>query len=210
MGKLKTILLLALCWCLPAQAKVDQQDPYLMVEQVAATVLGHYKEQKTSIDEDPALLRTLVETDLMPYVNHTYASYKVMGKALKKASLEQRQRFTAEFRQYMITTFAQTFTVYKDQLIEYEPSKPVDNKKIVNVGVTFIDGGRPPIEVKFKMRRNKKTGEWQAIDLIAEGASILAAKEAEFAGLIRQQGLDAVIAMLAEKNREALTQEPAA
>ncbi|WP_298440911.1 ABC transporter substrate-binding protein [uncultured Ferrimonas sp.] len=201
-GLLLTAVLLA-----PALATIDQTEPYAMVEQVATELLTDYTAQRSAIEQDPTILRQLVETELMPYVNHTYAAYKVMGKAVRKATPAQRQRFTEQFRQYMISTFAQTFTVYTDQRISYEPAKAVGKRGIVNVGMTFIDGNRPPVEVKFKMRLNKKSGKWQAIDLIAEGASILAAKESEFGGLIRQQGLDAVSDLLAEKNRIAMQPE---
>ncbi|QIZ77883.1 MlaC/ttg2D family ABC transporter substrate-binding protein [Ferrimonas lipolytica] len=196
--------LLSIGWVSTAQATVDQSNPYSMVEEVAAVLLSHYRSEQELLQREPQQLRPLVEEHLMPYVNHTYASYKVMGKAVRKASPEQRQRFTDEFRQYMIGIFANAFTIYTDQTISYEPKKPLGDRGIVNVGVTFDDGKRAPIEVKFKMRLNKKSGQWQAIDLIAEGASILAAKESEFDGLIRKQGLDEVINMLAEKNRQAV------
>ncbi|WP_028115747.1 MlaC/ttg2D family ABC transporter substrate-binding protein [Ferrimonas senticii] len=196
----------ALCgsWLAPAYAEVDQSNPYTMVEQVASELLGNYSERRAELDANPQLLRQLIETDLMPYVNVKYASYKVMGKAVRSATPEQRDNFTAEFREYMVTTFAQAFTVYTDQTIEFEPAQPLTDRNIVSVGVTFIEGTRPPIEVKLKLRLNKKSGDWQAIDLIAEGASILAAKETEFGGLIRQQGLDAVIQMLNDNNQKAL------
>ncbi len=183
---------------------IDQTDPYVMIEQVAHKLLTNYRDQQEAIAADPLVLRTLVETDLMPYVNSTYAAYKVMGTALRSATDEQKQAFTNAFREYMITTFAQAFSVYSDQSITYEPSRPVGDRSIISVKVIFVEGNRPPIEVQFKMRLNRNNGQWQAIDLAAEGASILAAKESEFSGLIRQRGLDAVIRMLEERNQEVL------
>ena len=51
-------------------------------------------------------------------------------------------------------------------------------------------------EIIFKMRLNKKTGSWKAYDMVAEGISLLSAKQSELTGLIREKGIDSVTATL--------------
>ena len=43
--------------------------------------------------------------------------------------------------------------------------------------------------MEFKLRRDKKTGEWKAFDLIAEGISLLDSKQSEWSTKIRQDGI---------------------
>ena len=66
----------------------------------------------------------------------------------------------------------------------------------------MLKPGAPDINVIFKLRQNSKTGEWKAFDMVAEGISLLSAKQTELGGLIRQQGIDAVSQMLEEHNRK--------
>jgi phospholipid transport system substrate-binding protein len=49
--------------------------------------------------------------------------------------------------------------------------------------------GRDNIDVAFKVRLNKKTKQWQAFDMVAEGISLLDSKQAELGSIIRQKGL---------------------
>ncbi|MBY6019088.1 MlaC/ttg2D family ABC transporter substrate-binding protein [Ferrimonas balearica] len=183
------------------------QDPYQVVQVVAQRSFDRFAADQALIAANLDHLKVIVEEEMMPYVDYKYAAYKVMGPTLKKTTPEQRERFTEEFRRYMIATFAQAFTEYRDQTVEFDPAKPFEGRNIVTVGMTVIDGNRPPISVQFKARRNKKTGEWKAFDLVAEGVSLLASKEQEIGGLIRRNGIDAVTDMLAEKNNAHLVDD---
>ena len=55
------------------------------------------------------------------------------------------------------------------------------------------------------MRKNNKTGEWRAFDMVAENISMLTAKQSELAPLIRDKGLKEVTAMLEKNNASAGT-----
>ena len=48
------------------------------------------------------------------------------------------------------------------------------------------------------MRQNQKTNTWKAYDMVAEGISLLSAKQSELSSLIRQHGIDYVSNMLEE------------
>ena len=80
-----------------------------------------------------------------------------------------------------------------------EPAYAIDGQKIVVVKTRVLDEGKPDIRIDFKLRKNSKTDEWSAYDMVAEGISVLDSKRAELQGLIRQQGLDSVTALLVEK-----------
>ena len=43
------------------------------------------------------------------------------------------------------------------------------------------------------MRKSKTTDEWKAYDMVAEGISLLSSKQSEFEGILRQDGIQAVI-----------------
>ena len=55
-------------------------------------------------------------------------------------------------------------------------------------------------DVSFKVRKNRKTNEWKAFDMVAEGVSLLDSKQAELSGIIRQKGLPYVTELLKKKS----------
>jgi phospholipid transport system substrate-binding protein len=65
----------------------------------------------------------------------------------------------------------------------------------------------PHIDYKFaafKLRKIKKTQHWKTYDLEAEGISLLSSKRSEFAAIIRQQGIEAVIDVMRTNNSKPL------
>ena len=48
---------------------------------------------------------------------------------------------------------------------------------------------RPNIKLEFKLRKENKSGEWKAFDMVAEGSSLLSSKQSEWNTKIRQEGI---------------------
>ncbi|USD37237.1 MULTISPECIES: phospholipid-binding protein MlaC [Ferrimonas] len=185
-----------------AQAK-DYTNPYEMMKQVADHAFTRLSQERSELDSDPAKVRQLIDEELLPYIDYKYAAYKVMGVHARKTTRDQRDKFTAEFKEYMLATFASAFDKYTDQTLEFAPEKPYGEAKIVAIDVKLIEKQREPVDLQFKARKNKK-GNWKVFDLVAEGISLLASQQAELGGLIRQQGIDSVTQQLAERNRQGI------
>ena len=54
--------------------------------------------------------------------------------------------------------------------------------------------------------KNSKTGEWRAFDMVAEGISMLSAKENELSPLIRERGINKVIDLINKHNQSGSTE----
>jgi phospholipid transport system substrate-binding protein len=188
-----------------AQAEVDQSDPYAMVEQVAQQTFDRFAREKAQIRQNPEILKDIVRQELLPYIDYRYSAYKVIGSYLKKTTKAQRDAFVQVFREYLVTSYAQVFTLYDEQKIEFGMRRETVGKKIVTVNTVVIEeSGRPPIKIDFKVRNNKKTNKWKAFDMVAEGVSLLDSKQAELSSIIRQQGIDEVTAMLKAKSEQKI------
>ena len=88
-------------------------------------------------------------------------------------------------------------TAYTDQQVQIEPAKDVGDKNLISIRVNLLQsGGKPPVKLDFKWRKNSKTGEWQAYDMVAEGVSMVVTKQNEWSGILRQQGIDALTAQI--------------
>ena len=69
----------------------------------------------------------------------------------------------------------------------------------MTVRAVVQDPKRPEIKIAFKVRKDSKTNEWKAYDMVAEGISMLNSKRSEFESILRQEGIDAVIALMRDK-----------
>ncbi len=174
-------------------ATVDATNPYTMIAIVSQATFDRLKAEQGRIQANPDYLRIVVKEELLPYINTRYAAYKVLGPQLKKTTKEQRNDFVDAFTDYLVASYAQVLTQYTNQDIKIEPPKAIPaNRTIVSVRVDIVDTKRPPIRLDFKLRKNKKTKEWQGFDMVAEGVSMISTKQSEWSGQLRTEGVDVV------------------
>lgn len=203
--KMLSVCSLLLTLVMGCQAAAYPADPYALVTEAANKTFGRLNKDQARIRAEPDYLREVIREELMPYVDNKFASFKVIGSNIKETTPEQRDRFTAAFTDYIIATYADALAKYDNQTIKVEPAKPLNGDKIVSVNVAVTTPGKPDISVVFKLRQNSKTGEWKAFDMVAENVSLLASKQSELGGMIRDKGIDAVSQMLEEHNKKPLT-----
>lgn len=174
-----------------------ETSPYVLMQQASDKLFADIKNNQAKIKKDPNYLRTIVRNDLLPYVQVNYAGSLVLGSHFKLTTPEQREKFFKAFSDFIEQAYAQVLTAYTDQNIQIEPAKEVGDKNLVSIRVNIMqNGGQAPIKLDFKWRKNSKTGEWQAYDMVAEGVSMVVTKQNEWSGILRQQGIDALTAQI--------------
>lgn len=174
-----------------------ETSPYVLMQQASDKLFADIKNNQAKIKKDPNYLRTIVRNDLLPYVQVNYAGSLVLGSHFKSTTPEQREKFFKAFSDFIEQAYAQVLTAYTDQNIQIEPAKEVGDKNLVSIRVNIMqNGGQAPIKLDFKWRKNSKTGEWQAYDMVAEGVSMVVTKQNEWSGILRQQGIDALTAQI--------------
>lgn len=184
-----------------------ESNPYVLMQQTADKLFSDIKSNQSTIKANPEYLRTIVRNDLMPHVHVKYAGQLVLGKSFSSASEAQRDKFYAAFGQFIEQSYAQVLTQYQDQKVEIENEKPIaDGTSIVKIRVNVLSSGNAaPIKLDFKWRKNSKTGEWQAFDMAAEGVSMVATKQNEWSGILRQQGIDALTSQVAQSAKQPIS-----
>ena len=174
-----------------------ETSPYVLMQQASDKLFADIKNNQAKIKKDPNYLRTIVRNDLLPYVQVNYAGSLVLGSHFKSTTPEQREKFFRAFSDFIEQAYAQVLTAYTDQNIQIEPAKEVGDKNLVSIRVNIVqNGGQAPIKLDFKWRKNSKTGEWQAYDMVAEGVSMVVTKQNEWSGILRQQGIEALTAQI--------------
>lgn len=173
-----------------APTNIDSKgSPYALVQSLGEQVFASVASAKGEDAKIEALMQVIVERQLMPYIDVKFASYKILGTQLKKSKKEERSLFVEAMKQNLIETYSSALSQYDNQRIVYEPARDVGNKKTVTVKTELVSTGAPSIGMIFKLRKNKKTGEWKAYDLVVEGISLVDAKRAELSKPLRQNGI---------------------
>jgi len=190
---------------------VDLKDPYKMVRQVSDNTFQRITKDQPIITKDKEHLRVIVNEELMPYVDYKYAALRVLGShvskvrsikdpAEQKQAIDEIKRFIDVFQEYLVATYAGVFTQYSNQVVEFAPEKAFAGQDVVLVKTRIIESGKPDIKIDFKVREDR-SGEWRAYDMVAEGISLLDAKQSELQGILRQQGLTHVSDLLEQKSK---------
>ncbi|RDV28115.1 ABC transporter substrate-binding protein [Alteromonas aestuariivivens] len=178
---------------------VNEQNPYELVEDVAMKTFDRIKANQEQIKNNPELLRTVMEEELLPHIDYQFAAFMVLGKHFKSVPKEKLAEYVQVFRDYLITSYAVAMGYYDNQTVVFEPESEFDDKKSVTVRAVVQDPVRPEIKIAFKVRKDNRTNQWKAYDMVAEGISVLNSKRSEFESILRQEGIDAVIALMRDK-----------
>jgi phospholipid transport system substrate-binding protein len=122
----------------------------------------------------------------------------VVGASWQAAAPAQRQRVTEAFERYVAATYADRFDNYSGERFEVIDQKPFGPGVVVETRIVKSDG--EPVAVDYLMRQ---VGEdWRIADVYLDGAiSELATRRSEFAAILRDGGIDGLIAALDRKSQ---------
>jgi len=174
------------------------ESPYSMIKTVGEQVFASVSQAKAKNQINEQAMEAIIESTLMPYIDVTFASYKILGPQLKKTTKEQRTDFVGAMKANLIKTYSSALSQYNDQTVKYEAHRDVGNKSMIDIKTELVSNDTQSIDMVFKLRKNSKTGEWKAYDLVVEGISLIDAKRSELSTPLRTKGIEYVTTMLSE------------
>jgi phospholipid transport system substrate-binding protein len=176
--------------------------PEELVRKTADEILAEIKAHRDVYANDYAKLYKMADEKVLLHFDFRRMSQWVLGRFWREATPEQRERFTSEFRDLLVGTYSQALLNYKDQKIIYLPvqRKPNDTEVMVKTEVKQT-GGQPNIPIQYSFYKNKE-GAWKVYDITIEGVSLVTNYRSVYATKIREKGLDALIAEIADNNKQ--------
>lgn len=173
---------------------IEQQaiSPYTLVKVTGERLFDRLEQNSDRTAQTSSWMERVVVEELMPVVDYKYISYKILGTHLPKSTKAQRKAFVAAMKANIIRSYASILQQYQGQEVIYPKQKPLKNKRLVAIPIELVAQGKPSIKLLFKLRKNKKSGNWLIFDVLAEGISMLATKQAEVSKRIRKYGLQQV------------------
>jgi phospholipid transport system substrate-binding protein len=174
--------------------------PDLLSRETTDKIVELLKAHKDEYGKDHKKLYAMVDEHVLGHFDFRAMSRTVLGRYWREASEEQRAKFSAEFRDLLVRTYATALLKYNDEQIVYLPFRmsPEDRTATVKSEVRRKDGG-PPIAIQYSFYRTDKG--WKVYDVAIEGASLVSTYQSTFSSRVQKEGLDALIASLAQDNK---------
>jgi phospholipid transport system substrate-binding protein len=201
----KVIVHITLAWLLAAgmitgnaaPARADP-GPVAVLEEMTEHISDVVR-RDTGILKDPVRLRALANEGVLPYVDFEALSRWVLGKHWRQATPAQRDAFMAEFREMLFLTYLRRVNAYRETAVRFQPLRSVPQDGRVQVQAEVEPEGGPVVNVLFRMHR--VNDHWLIYDVAVEGISLVATHRSGFSQEISRNGLDGLIARLAEMNQ---------
>jgi phospholipid transport system substrate-binding protein len=189
----------ALMAAVPALA-ADASAPDKLVKEMSTEVLDAAKADKSIQSGDPRRILSIVDQKILPHVNFQRMTASAVGRYWRQATPEQQKRLQEEFKTLLVRTYAGALTQVRDQTVELRPmrSKADDTEVVVR---TEIRGKGDPVQLDYRLE--KAGDEWRIYDVNVLGVWLVENYRNSFAQEISANGIDGLIAKLAERNKSA-------
>jgi len=147
--------------------------------------------------QDRAVIRKIVDKELVPYVDLTSMAGRVVGrKAWMHASPKSRREFEDRFKHVLINTYSAALASYDRDKLHVYPlrTKPT---QLARVKSDIVRRNGQRILMVYNMR--KEPEGWRIYDVSIENVSIVDNYRAQYASVLQQGGLALLNARLAKR-----------
>jgi len=194
--------------CLVAAPVLADEAPDALVKRVSEEVLDIVRKDKEVQSGNTKKVLELVDAKVLPHFNFQHMTALAVGKDWRRATPQQQQQLTQEFKILLVRTYSNALTSYRDQTIRYKPVKlnADDTEAIVRTEV--LQPGNKPTQLDYTLE--KLDSGWKVYDVTVAGISLVTNYRETFAQEVRNGGIDGLIQSIANKNKSLETNPPKA
>ena len=187
-----------LLFALAGPAAADRSDPIKVVETFHATLLEVMKGAKALGYEGRHRL-------LAPAIDEAFrlrlmSRMVAGGRRWKRFSKAEKESFVGAFSGLVAATYAHRFDGYSGQSFKILGTAPLRPKTVL-VKTSIVGSKREDTKLNYLLRQFKDG--WHVIDVYLKGAvSEVATKRSEYSGILRKEGVNALVKRIMEKTAE--------
>ncbi len=176
------------------------QAPDALIKSVSSDVLESVKADKTIKEGDVRKVMALVDTKVMPYIDFERMTASAVGRYWRQATPDQQKRLQDEFKLLLVRTYSGALSQVQDQTVDIQPMRgmPTDKEVVVR---SLVRGKGDPIQLDYRLEQT--AGGWKIYDVNVLGVWLVENYRNSFAQEIGSNGIDGLIAKLAERNAKA-------
>lgn len=195
-----TLIIFLLFFSLEAFAELP---PDQLIRQTVERLIDELAKRKPHLERDRAQLYEMVDRVIVEHIAVEKVSKLVLGRHWRNASLTQRIRFSTEFKNLLIRTYASAlfdYTGREETTFRRTTLQGSERTTVVRTDVKL--SGTRAIPVNYKLLR-LESGEWKIFDVTINGISLVTNYRASYGRIIRDEGLDGLIKRLEKKMAQA-------
>jgi ABC-type transport system involved in resistance to organic solvents, auxiliary component len=168
--------------------------PPAFIKRVADNLIDRLKTDHAKLQNNPALVKTIVRQNLDPYIDSQSFTRIVMGTYATNqySTAAQRAQFEKNFRETLIENYGTAFSKFSNQTYSVRPYKATNSKNPV-VTIDFNNKGEK-IPVAFQLV--DKGSQWKIRNINVSGIDLGLQFRNQFAATVKRNGgnLDKAIA----------------
>jgi len=145
--------------------------PHAVVESMTEELIISLDRYREISEENPDAFFDDLEDRLLLVIDFNWIAANVMGPYRKKATSEQREKFSTVFRRGLIETYGRGLLSYTDQKIEVvAATESVEGRRSVKVTQNLY-GAEEIYPISYSMGLNKNK-EWKVINVVINGINL--------------------------------------
>jgi phospholipid transport system substrate-binding protein len=176
-----------------------QEAPDALIFQVTEDVLDIIRKDKDIQSGDTHKAIELVDKKVLPHFNFKRMTALAVGKDWRKATSQQQQLLSVEFRTLLVRTYSNALTSYKNQKVIYKPFRMSAGETDVLVRTEIVQPGSKAVQLDYSLE--KLAEGWKVYDVSVAGISLVTNYRDQFGQEVRNGGIDGLLATLVAKNR---------
>lgn len=182
----------------PVAYAATTSDPSAMVKSTVGQVIQVLKQRELSQSVRRAQLIDLVQG----HFDFGDMSRSALGYHWKELSPQQRQQFAPLFQAFLEDAYLSKIDKYSGQQVRFL-GKSSDGNGGAEVKTEVVQQDAPqPISIIYQLKL--ENGEWKIYDVMVDSISITANYRNQFNRVINNQGFDALISEMRDKQQELL------
>lgn len=193
---------------LPGLTAAQELAPDALVKSVTGDVLQIVRTDKDIQSGNTRRVIELIDQKVLPHFDFMHMTRLAVGRDWRTATPDQQKALAAEFKTLLVRTYANAFTSYKDQSVDFKPFKMQAGETDVLVRSEIKQPGGKPVQLDYNLA--KEANGWKVYDVIVAGVSLVTNYREQFGQEVRAGGVDGLIKSLQKRNAELAAGKPAA
>src|SRR2546426_478063 len=144
-------------------ASAQEASPDALVKKLSEDVVAAIRQDKDIQAGDADKISALVEAKILPHFDFRRTTQVAMGVNWRRASADQQERLTSEFKRLLVRTYSGALASYRDQIIEFKPLRASPGDSEVTVRSQVKQSGAEPITIDYAMERT--ASGWKIFDV---------------------------------------------
>ena len=174
--------------------------PAALIEDTVEQLLVRLNDDAATTERSERLYE-LVNDLVVPHLDMPRIAHIVLGKHARRVDAADLETFTGEFQTLLVRTYTSSLMAYQGECVDVSQAAPVSARGTATVDLRVYRADGAPIEISF-LTHNRR-GPWLVYDIRIEGISLVGNYRSEFSSILRNQGVEALITRLKNRNRQS-------